>query len=157
MMELYLRPATEADSASVADIVSAAFHPTTDTITHHLFPAHLQPSDPSEADHVVRLYRIARKTPRITSNQTLATVAIDGSSDAVVGFSLWDVPGQDDNTKPKEAEPSCTALDREALAELRQVMGQNVRQHFGEAGTKNVWRESSEPESCESSCKLTDP
>jgi hypothetical protein len=73
-------------------------------------------------------------------------VAVDSALDGqIVGFALWDVPSQtggcETQTQEPEPEPAAHAgLDQSALAEMRHILAEDARAHFGDEMKRNVWR-----------------
>ncbi len=142
-MTLHARPATEADLAQIADIAAAAFHPDTDAISRHLFPAHLQDASGEEEEDPVRSWRLVRKGIKLRLENTVMMVVVDDElGGRVVGFSLWDTPaGGDEPRSAVSAQAPSPLLDQAAFAELHHVLDADVREHFGVGGIKDVFRE----------------
>ncbi|EAW17180.1 GNAT family N-acetyltransferase [Aspergillus fischeri NRRL 181] len=146
-MALSIRPAREADLEMIANIAAAAFNPTTDAISRRLFPPDLQPTD-MPAGEACRQWRAARKSASFHSDGTALMVAVDDALQGqIVGFALWDVPVPSPRCAPHqphepEPEPAAHAhagLDQSALAEMRRILAEDARAHFGAGMKKNVW------------------
>ncbi|GFF38514.1 hypothetical protein IFM58399_05260 [Aspergillus lentulus] len=152
-MALSIRPAREADLETIASIAAAAFNPTTDAISRRLFPPDLQPTD-MPAGEACRQWRAARKSASFHSDGTALMVAVDDALHGqIVGFALWDVPipvpvpagaGRCEPRQPQEPEPEPAAhahagLDQSALAEMRRILAEDARAHFGDEMKRNVW------------------
>ncbi|KAF4224727.1 hypothetical protein CNMCM8980_005498 [Aspergillus fumigatiaffinis] len=147
-MALSIRQARETDLEAIANTAAAAFNPTTDAISRRLFPPDLQPTDmpPGEA---CRQWRAARKSASFHSDGTALMVAVDDALQGqIVGFALWDVPVPSPRCaphQPQEPEPEPAAhahagLDQSALAEMRRILAEDARAHFGDEMKRNVWR-----------------
>lgn len=140
-MAILLRPATEADLVDIVDVSTAAFPPSKDAITRHLFPPHLQDSNGIQAA-AIRELRIARKGLRFQARHTTMIVAIDEAlGDKIVGYSIWRTPfeeGDKEDARPPPVKLEC--FDRDAFAELIRILTEDERETFGENGTKDVWR-----------------
>jgi hypothetical protein len=76
-------------------------------------------------------------------------VAVDDALQGqIVGFALWDVPVPSPRCaphQPQEPEPERAAhahagLDQSALAEMRRILAEDARAHFGDEMKGNVWR-----------------
>ncbi|PKX91443.1 GNAT family N-acetyltransferase [Aspergillus novofumigatus IBT 16806] len=148
-MAVSIRPAREADLETIANIAAAAFNPTADAISRRLFPPDLQPTD-MPAGEACRQWRAARKTSSFHSDGTALMVAIDDALQGqIVGFALWDVPVPADAggcapRQPQEQEPEPAAqahagLDQSALAEMRRILAEDARAHFGDEMKRTVW------------------
>ncbi|EED12180.1 conserved hypothetical protein [Talaromyces stipitatus ATCC 10500] len=139
-MAIHLRPASEADLSIIVDVSTAAFPPSVDAIARHLFPGDLHYSED------VRQARIARKSVKFQMNSTRIMVAVDDASDGkIVGYSIWEVPvagGDDKNDDDGEIILPPLAQegsDRAPFMELRRILEDDVREQFGDEGTKGVW------------------
>lgn len=143
-MAIHLRPASEADLATIVDVSTAAFPPSIDAIVRHLFPGDLHHSED------VRRARIARKSASFQMKSTLIMVAVDDTLDSkVVGYSVWEVPvsdqdgdGDDDGEKVMLPPLAQEGMDRAPFMELRRILEDDVREQFGDQGTKGVWSKS---------------
>ncbi|GFF52936.1 hypothetical protein IFM51744_07975 [Aspergillus udagawae] len=150
-MVLSIRPAREEDLEMIGNIAAAAFNPTTDAISRRLFPPDLQPTN-MPVGEACRQWRAARKSSSFHSDGTALMVAVDDALHGqIVGFALWDVPvpagagGCEPRQPPKpepEPEPAAHApagLDQSALTEMRRILADDARAHFGDEMKRNVW------------------
>ncbi|KID85033.1 Acyl-CoA N-acyltransferase [Metarhizium guizhouense ARSEF 977] len=139
-MTVQLRTATEADAEAIATLAADAFHPDTDTISRRLFPQHLQPANCAAGD-ALRLWRLARKSIKLTDKRINIIVAVDDDlRGQIVGFALWEIPAP--NASDSELLPSAVSspgLDESAFEEMQRILVNHVRKHFGDEGTSNMW------------------
>jgi ribosomal protein S18 acetylase RimI-like enzyme len=140
-MAIHLRPATEADLASLANVALAAFDPATDAIARRLFPSHLQPpgAAPGEAH---RNWTIMRKSARLRMASSAVVVAVDDAlGGEIVGYACWFVPLTDGSDEPPPAPPRKTVAgtDPAALVELRKTIMADEYATFGAKGSRDVW------------------
>jgi hypothetical protein len=146
IMPVHLRPATEADLPAIVDVSTAAFPPNVDAIVRRLFPGDLHYSEG------VRKARLARKGVTFGLKSTVMILAVEDDK-TIVGYSIWEVPVPDaeeeeekdkekeEEEKPKPPPMAQQGVDIAALAELRRVLTEDVRESFGERGATDVWSE----------------
>jgi hypothetical protein len=138
---MHVRPATAADMEAIGTLATAAFTPDTDAISRRLFPAHLQPPD-APLGSAARQWRLARKTKKLQDERINIIVAVDDElGGEIVGFSLWEVPARNASDGPVlPSAVSSPGLDQAAFDEMQAAVGDDIRKHFGESGTDNLWR-----------------
>lgn len=140
-MTIHLRPASEADLPTIVDLSTAAFPPEKDAIVRNLFPGDLHYSGG------IRNARIARKSVKFGLKSTIMMVAVDDASDgSIVGYSVWEVPVSPSAENGNEEEVRLPPLaqegmDRAPFMELFGILEEDVREQFGDKGTKDVWSE----------------
>ncbi|EEA19205.1 hypothetical protein TMatcc_010245 [Talaromyces marneffei ATCC 18224] len=138
-MTIHLRPASEADLATIVDVSTAAFPPDVDTIVRHLFPGDLHFSDG------VRKARIARKSVKFGLKSTVVMVAVDDDKNKIVGYAIWEVPVSSSDEGENEEEGvmlpplAQEGIDKAPFMELRRILEDDVREQFGDKGTVDVW------------------
>lgn len=140
-MTIHLRPASEADLATIVDLSTAAFPPEQDAIVRHLFPGDLHYSEN------IRNARIARKLVKFGLKGNIIMVAVDDASNCkIVGYAVWEVPvsssaedksgGEEEVRLPPLAQEG---MDKAPFIELIRILQEDVREQFGEKGTADVW------------------
>lgn len=135
-MTITIRPATDADVPGIAAVSMAAFDPSTDVISRHLFPSALADN------HEFHAWSINRKSARIHTPYTLMMVAVDDSItdavDAVLGYSTWLQPAPPgEEHAPPNAPPA--GVDADALAQLRQVMMEDEEATHSMNRPRKLW------------------
>lgn len=140
-MAVRVRPATEADLADIVDVSMVAFDPSTDAITRHLFPPHLQAPESPDSE-AMRQWSVARKSSRLGAKRSVMMVAVDDAlGGKVVGYSMWFAPAEGDEEELPPPRKAFAGMDQAAFAELRRIIIEDERETFGERGTKDVWSE----------------
>ena len=145
-MNLRQRPATKDDLPAISQITADAFHRTTDPVTRHLFPQHLETEDLS-ADQAAALWRHARKTGSFGAERTLMMVVCDDEvGGEVVGYAFWEIPiksSEHDGTGPESldsAPPHVPATwDETAYDFVKQTLTRAEKETLGEKGILDVW------------------
>lgn len=148
-MSIQIREATEADLPAIARISSAAFHPSTDAISRHLFPPHLKADSSHDLGDAALPWRLARKSAALKAFHGLndgskAMVAVDG--DEVVGFSWWEAPEREGGDEELEAmkhwfpDPAPVGVDQQAFMKLRSLLDADAKDVIGGAEIK-TWSE----------------
>lgn len=140
-MTIHLRPASEADLPTIVDLSTSAFPPEKDAIVRNLFPGDLHYSDG------IRNARIARKSVKFSLKSTIMMVAVDDASDGtIVGYAVWEVPvsplAENGNEEEVRLPPLAQeGMNRAPFMELIGILEEDVREQFGDKGTKDVWSE----------------
>jgi hypothetical protein len=147
-MAITIRPATEADIPGIVAVSTAAFDPATDAITRRLFPS--SQHDTNNSASGIREWSVFRKSARLHVDRSVVMVAIDENEGAVVGYSMWFAPQEEDKEPvalPPPPKRNFEGFDREAATELRRIMEEDGREIFGEKSTDGVWSEFCNPAS----------
>ena len=138
-MTIHLRPASETDLTTIVDLSTAAFPPEKDAIVRNLFPGSLHYSDG------IRTARIARKSVKFSLKSTVMMVAVDDASSdgSIVGYAVWEVPVEDGGEEEDIRLPPLAqeGMDKAPFRELIGILEEDVREQFGDKGTRDVWSE----------------
>ena len=144
-MPLYIRAATEADTARIGRIGRDAFR---DTLSRSFFPAHLssksETGDPDQDEVQWRGERVMRRMREGKPTFVVVDVPDDGSDgEDVVGFAQWELPSSSTHVSEpaheSESDPLPASLDLEALSEVFAKLEAESKKALGPDGHNKIW------------------
>ncbi len=144
-MPLYIRAATEADTARLGRIGRDAFR---DSLSRSFFPAHLssksETGDPDQDEAQWRGERVMRRMREGKPTFVVVDVPDDGSDgENVVGFAQWELPSSSRHVSEpaheSESDSLPASLDIEALKEVFAKLEAEAKKALGPDGHSKIW------------------